>query len=145
MKKQLAILLQCREFPGIRFGDYLNVHLGVQRGKGIVDVTRGDAGFKEFCLTVDVAAGKDGLPNFSGPFVHGKTGNKFLYLVWFDKKDEANEMFRRAKIKLQHFTWEAINTALENETPVTASVRLTDPKGCPVCASLKPGQISWDA
>jgi Family of unknown function (DUF5990) len=143
MKKQITIQLHCTHFPGIKFGDYQNVHLGVQRGDETIWETPGDATECTFDIPVDVGNNKDGSPNFLGPFVHGPVGGRFLYLVWFHKIGELKMGFRRAKINLQHLGWPTIDEAVLSEKPIEAQINLTDKKGGPVCASLKPEHINW--
>lgn len=143
MKKEITIQLRCRNFPGRSFETHNHVHLGVQRKEDIVEGTPGDADYKVFNLPVFIQEKTDGTPDFKGDFVHGKLGDRFLYLVWFDMKAGRNVMFRRAKIKLQHLTWEDINPALSGQTSITAEMFLTDKKGGPVCASLKEENIRW--
>jgi Family of unknown function (DUF5990) len=143
MKKQITIQLHCSNFPGLAFDFHANVHLGVQRGDETIWETPGDATACTFDLPVEVGENKDGLPNFLGPFVHGPVGGRFLYLVWFNKMGGLKSGFRRAKINLQHLGWQAINEAVLAEKPIGAQINLTDKKGGPVCASLKPEQINW--
>ncbi len=108
-----------------------------------MEETPGDAVSKMLELPVFIKEGKDGKPDFTGEFVHGKLGDRFLYLVWFDKNIHGKSMFRRGKIKLQHLTWELINGAISKQKPVAAEVILTDKKGEPVCATLKESNIKW--
>lgn len=142
MKKQLTIRLECFAFPGKVFGEYSNVHLAVQQEKETVWEIPGDAVSQVFDIPVFVSEGKDGAPNFLGKFAHGNTGDKFLYLVWYEKSLH-NQSFRRAKIKLNHLTWADVEKAIAEQAPIVAEVKLTDKKGGPVCASLKPEQITW--
>lgn len=143
MKKTLTIRLHCHTFPGRQFANYANVYVGVQQNAQTVWETPGDSMEKDFDIPVTVSPGKDGAPNFTGPFVYGTTGDKFLYLVWLDKKGELYHGFRRAKIKLQSLGWTEIERALENDLPLVADVTMTGKKGDPVCASLKSENIRW--
>ncbi len=143
MKKDLQIQLHCTHFPGKTFGERENVVLAVQKNQEVIDLTAGDVEKKMFELPVQVNEGKDGTPNFLGPYVFGKTGDKFLYLVWLNKKGEELERFRRAKIKLNVLSWEQINQAIEGQQPLKAHIILTDKKGEPICASLKAPYIDW--
>ena len=51
--------------------------------------------------------------------------------------------FRRAKINLQHLDWAAVNAAIFTQKSIEAALTLTDKKGGPVCATLKPEHINW--
>lgn len=141
---ELLIQLQCTHFPGKLCGDKHNIFLAVQKKEDVVEETPGDADEKVFDIPVKVNKGKDGNPNFLGPFVFGKTGDKFLYLVWLDHKESARMRFRRAKIKLNKLSWEQIVSAVDREIPLKARIKLTDKKGEPICASLKEPYIQWE-
>ena len=116
----------------------------MQQGKTVVDTVAGNSERKEFTAKVRFNQDKQGRPNFLGPYVFGPTGDKFLYLVWFTPAGKLEHMFRRAKIKLNHLTWEQIRQATESGRPLVAHVSMTDKKGEPVCASLKSDQILWE-
>lgn len=143
MKKELSIHLHCQNFPGNSFCGRAPVFLGVQYKQEVEDLTPGDSDEKLFLISVQVNTGKQGEPNFLGPYVFGKTGDKFLYLVWLIKQDGEQHRFRRAKIKLNHLEWNTINRAIETDQPLVAHIHLKDHKGEPVCASLTPGNIQW--
>lgn len=143
MSPFLNIQLICSDFPGLPFEGRAAVYLAIQHKEDILDETPSNVQEKIFDLRVKVTEGKDGLPNFTGPYVFGKTGDKFLYLVWFMKTSMGNERFRRAKIKLNEFSWSQIRKAQAAEIPIRAQIRLTDAKGGPICASLKPPYIQW--
>jgi len=52
---------------------------------------------------VNVVADDNGDVDFRGPAVYGRRGDRFLYLTWGDlTDDERFEMFRRAKLMLNH-------------------------------------------
>ncbi len=143
MKKQITIHLHCSNFPGRAFDFHSNVHLGVQRGDETIWETPGDTTACTFDVPVQVGENKDGSPNFLGPFVHGPVGGRFLYLVWFNKIGGLKMGFRRAKVNLQHLGWPTINAAIFTQKNIEATLTLTDKKGGPVCASLKPEHINW--
>ena len=143
MKKQIIIQLHCSNFPGRVFGFCRDVHLGVQRGDETIWETPGDATSCTFGVPVQVGENKDGSPNFLGPFVHGPVGGRFLYLVWFNKIGGQKMGFRRAKINLQHLDWAAVNAAILTQKSIEVALTLTDKKGGPVCATLKPEHINW--
>ncbi len=143
MKKNITIQLHCSNFPGRVVADCQNVYVGVQRGDEIIFEVPGDTSSHNFELTVQVGENKDGSPNFLGSFVHGPVGGRFLYLVWFDKNGAVRMRFCRAKINLQHLGWPEIEAAILNQEPIKAQVFLTDKKGGPACATLKPENINW--
>jgi hypothetical protein len=61
------------------------------------------------------------------------------------KKGGAFEMFRRATILLSSLRWADVASHLETNQPLIAELSLTDAKGGPLCASVKPPHIRWRA
>ena len=54
----------------------------------------------------------DGALDFKGPAVHGKRGERFLYLTWGNvASDGSFTMFRRAKLMLNRVEDDLIRTA----------------------------------
>lgn len=143
MKTELHFQLHCTDFPGAQFDCWSRIYVGVQKNEDIEAETPGDATSAVFNIPVSCNVWKDGTPNFTGPYVFGPTGDKFLYLVWYAKTPDFIHRFRRAKIKLNTLSWEQIRHAREQQKPLIAQIRLTDKKGGPVCASLKEPNIKW--
>src|SRR4051794_5069701 len=98
------------DLPGRRFHDagfteatWDGVHVGIQRGKEVVDLVPADAPEAVFDADIEVRPGRDGRPDQFGPYVHGRPGGRFLYLSWgVVSADGDFEMFRRAKLWLGH-------------------------------------------
>jgi hypothetical protein len=138
------------ELPGATFHDegftestWERVHVGVQRGREVVDLVRADAQEAVFELEVDVRPGRDGRPDFFGPWVHGRPGKRFLYLSWGSVGDDGSfDMFRRAKLWLSQAE-DALAGAAGGE--LEARLRLTDGRGGPTCGGLAPGLVEWRA
>lgn len=144
MPELIEIQLVCTHFPGLPFEGRESIFLGIQHKKDILEETPATVEEKVFKVQIKLSTGKNGQPNFTGPYVFGKTGDKFLYLVWFIKTGMGNEGFRRAKIKLQDLSWEQIRKAIAQQGPIRARITLTDAKGGPICASVKPPFIEWE-
>ncbi len=113
-------------------GTYENVHVGIQRGSEVVDLVPGDAPLAHFDFEVTVREGR-----FAGPYVHGR-GERFVYLSWGEVAGGSFRMFRRAKLQLDHLD----AAALEGRT-VQATLGLTDDRGHPLCASVRPPRVVW--
>ena len=143
MKNAFKILLHCYNFPDKDFEIYTNIFVGVQKKEEVVMDTSIDVETKNFIIPVKVKPNKAGAPNFLGEFVHGKVGDRFLYLVWYQKKGIHKERFRRAKIKLAPISWTHIENAIHQNQPIQANINLTDHKGGPVCATLKSTNLEW--
>ncbi len=144
MKTELLIELHCTDFPGARFEALENIFVGVQNREDIESETPGNSVRATFQIPVTCSTGKDGRPNFTGPYVFGTSGDKFLYLVWYAKVGSIIHRFRRAKIKLNALDWEQIDLSMQQQKPVRAHIKMTDKKGGPVCASLKAESIRWE-
>ena len=110
-----------------------NVHVGVQRGREVVDLVPGDAAMAEFVFDVAVRNGR-----FGGPYVHGKGDERFVYLSWGEMVNGTFTMFRRAKLQL-----DSLNAVSCDGRTVEARLGLTDAKGGPLCASVRPPTITW--
>jgi hypothetical protein len=127
--------------PGLRFEDHTNVHVGVQRGDEVVQIQPAEGSSVKFTFGIVLREREDGEVDFRSPFVHGKPGDRFFYLSWGDVADDGTfSMFRRAKLMLA-----AVPSGLI--TPKTGSLEaylsMTDAKGGPVCAAVRPPAINW--
>ncbi|HVF32184.1 MAG TPA: DUF5990 family protein [Acidimicrobiales bacterium] len=139
----LNIRIVGERLPGRVFGEHGNVHVGVQRGDEVVQIQPADAASVRFTFGIVLREQDDGSLDFRSPFVHGKPGDRFLYLSWGDV-DAAGRftMFRRLKLMLN-----ALPQGLV--TPKTGTLEgyltLTDDKGGPRCAAIRPPEINWSS
>jgi hypothetical protein len=123
--------------------EYANVHVGVQRRKDVVDLVPADVPDAEWNLTVDTVT-KDGALDQRGPFVHGKRGDRFLYLSWGTVDDADHfEMFRRAKLMFGAVPDELLRTAQAPGHRLVGTVRMQHDDGMPRCAAVRPPVIEW--
>lgn len=128
-------------------GGYHRVHVAIQRRNrrdGLFCVTPGDAPSASWtleCQPVPVASGFD----LKGPYVQGSPGARFIYLSW-GTLDEATEfrLFRRAKLWLDGVPAEILARAVAQGLLV-GRLGLTDRKGNPLCAAVRPPLIEWTA
>jgi hypothetical protein len=127
---------------------HLGIHVGVQRRTKpaeLLGLTPGDATAATWTLEAVVAAGPDGGADLRGPYIQGPPGGRFIYLNWGTVDDSGEfTMFRRAKLRLEAVPPEVIASAAERGVLV-GRLGLTDPKGNPVCASIRPPLIEWSA
>lgn len=118
-----------REQPG----GYHDVHVAIQRGQEPFHPVPGDAKNAVFEFDVPVRDGR-----FTGPFVHGRGGERFLYLSWGEMTSNGFRMFRRGKVHL-----DALEPLAVDGRVVECALGLTDERGHPTCASMRPPMITW--
>ncbi|GAA1764266.1 hypothetical protein GCM10009795_008490 [Nocardioides hankookensis] len=129
----MRIVIEGRDLPGRAFASYADVHVALQVRADPVDPVPGDAQSARWETEVRVVDG-----DVRGPAVHGKRGERFLYLTWGSPVGDDWGMFRRAKLMLA-----GAPSAGDDDTLV-ATVSLTDEQGAPRCARVHPPAISWD-
>jgi len=137
----LQILVRGTHPPGRGFASYADVHVGVQVGRDPTGLVPADTPSPEWPLTVRVVDG-----DFRGPAVHGKKGDRFLYVTWGDRVGDGVQgfhMFRRGKLMLDRIDPDVVATAVERGLTLVATVSLTDEKGGPRCARYDPPAIAW--
>jgi hypothetical protein len=129
------------DFPG-----YENIHVGVQRRNKpgeLLEMIPGDAPSAVWSLDCEIAPTPDGI-DVKGPYIQGRPHERFIYLSWGAVDDGAFNMFRRAKIWLDGCDSEVLEAAQRSGTLV-ARLGLTDAKGHPLCASVRPPRVEWSA
>jgi hypothetical protein len=148
-ERTVLITIEGRDLPGRRFvsdGATLgNVHVGVQVGTQPDGLVRGDA--PDACWHVDVRAVVDGTGvDLRGPAVHGTRGARFLYLTWGDVGvDGSFSMFRRAKLMVADVDPTLLADVARGDGELVAELALTDERGGPRCARVRPPAIAWRA
>ena len=133
-----------RRLPGSSWSGRHGIHVGVQRGSQVVGLVTGDATDAVFDIDLDIVEGADGEPDFRGPYVHGRRGERFVYLSW-GEVDEAGSfaMFRRLKLHLSPLLEQTSVRALLTARRIQAILELTDTKGRPLAASVRPPWVTW--
>lgn len=131
-------------------GSYDGVHVGVQRRQEVVDLVPGDAPSASWSFDVTTRVADDGALDFGGPYVHGRRGDRFLYLSWGTVADAGTfTMFRRAKL---HFAdvpssvlaaAAAVGATGTGTGTLIARLGLTDACGNPLCARVRPPVVTW--
>jgi hypothetical protein len=119
-----------------------NVHVGVQRGRDVVDLVPASAASAGWQFEV---AGRevDGLLDVGGRWVHGRPGARFLYLSWGSVDGDTFAMFRRAKLMFGDIPTDLLRRAHEDGGLLVGSLGLTDAHGEPRCARVRPPDIVW--
>jgi hypothetical protein len=128
-------------------GGYHNIQVGIQRRDrpgdwlGLIPADSSNAVWTVDCTTHLLGAGVD----LKGPYIQGSPGGRFLYLSR-GTVDEAGTftMFRRAKLMLDAVPPAVIGRAVDRGLLV-GRLGLTDAKGHPLCAAVRPPLIQWSA
>jgi len=149
----MEIVIRGHNLPGRTFRTagvpIHNVHVGIQVGAAPEGLVAADAASAEWHVDVRVAAGDDGAFDFKGPAVHGRRGERFLYLTWGDvdvsAKGDGFAMFRRAKLMLGAIDPGLIRDALERQVALVGTIDLTDGFGGPRCARVDAPALTWSS
>jgi hypothetical protein len=132
----VRIVIEGRSLPGRHFAEHDNVHVALQVRSDPEGPVRGDAPSARWETVVRRVDG-----DVRGPAVHGRRGERFLYLTWGDPHGDDWSMFRRAKLML-----DPVLAPLGDDVELlTAAVDLTDSSGGPRCARLAPPDVVWTA
>ena len=111
--------------------------VGVQRGRVAEQFVPGDAAEAVFDLSLTPV----GPGEARGPFVQGRRGERFLYLVWASGAERT--MFRRLKLMLADVPPEVWEAAQQPGRRLEAHLGLTDARGGPLCARVVPPRVTW--
>jgi hypothetical protein len=150
----VQIRIEGRDLPGSscgpspdRPGGYHNIHVGVQRrGRPaeLLNLVPGDAPYAAWTVDCTAVATPTGV-DLRGPYIQGPPGGRFIYLSWGTvDKNKSFTLFRRAKVWLDAIPPGVLDDALEVGLLV-GRLGLTDRKGNPLCAAVRPPAIEWIA
>jgi Family of unknown function (DUF5990) len=127
--------------PGHNFPGYANVHVGMQtkrRPPELLDLQPGDAARATWTVDCEVN-GSD----IRGPYIQGRPGERFIYLNWGSVDGDGRmDMFRRAKLMLADVPHDVLPKAAKKGVLV-GRLGLSDAKGQPLCAAVRPPAIEW--
>jgi hypothetical protein len=128
-------------------GGYHNIHVGVQRRNRrdeLLGLIRADVPSAAWTLECNVVASPAGL-DLQGPHIQGPPGGRFIYLSWGTVDDAGTfTLFRRAKLWLDAIPPETVHRA-QGSGLLVGQLGLTDRKGNPLCAAVRPPLIEWSA
>ncbi|KJK56649.1 DUF5990 family protein [Saccharothrix sp. ST-888] len=129
-------------FPGAE-----NIHVAVQRREKpgeLLDPQPGDAASASWTIDCTATPSPTGV-DLGGPYVQGRPGGRFVYLSWGSVDGQgAFTMFRRAKLMLDDVDPAVVEAAVRSGRLV-ARLPLTDAKGRPLCARVRPPLVTWSA
>lgn len=119
-----------------------NVHVGLQVGREPAELVKADASEARWDFDIEAVI-REGQPDFRGRAVHGKRGDRFVYLTWGEvNHDDGFEMFRRANLMLNRIDENVMQSAIA-EGRLLARIDLTSDDGGPRCARVDPPAIEW--
>ncbi len=136
--KPVRVRLVCEGLPAHRFEGFdgrrsIQVELQTKDGHETGSPAGKDA--LAWTTEITVKSGTDGAPDFAGPAVHGKRGERFFYLSWSSERAYHREMFRRIKIHLRDLTAVQLAQAMKTGGTLVARVHAVAKDGGPACAS----------
>jgi len=150
---EVQIRIEASDFPGNSCGPspdrpdgYHNIHVGVQRRNKrgeLLGLVPGDASSATWTLECNAVRSSSGH-DLTGPYIQGPPGGRFIYLSWGTVDGNGFTLFRRAKLWLDAVPPGVIGHAVRQGLLV-GRLGLTDRKGNPVCAALRPPDIEWSA
>jgi len=133
-----------RRLPGSSWSGRHGIHIGVQCGNDVVGLVTGDAADAVFDIELDIVSDGDGEPDFRGPYVNGRRGERFVYLSWGEVDgDGIFSMFRRLKLHLAPLVEQLSADTVLRAKKIQAVLELTDTKGRPLAASVRPPWVTW--
>jgi hypothetical protein len=145
----VRVVIEGVNLPGLSCGvgeGYDIVHVGVQCRKEVIDLHPGDAASATWSFDVDARDVGEGSVEFYGPFVHGRRGDRFVYLSWGTVDTGGTfTMFRRAKLMLSAVEPSVISADRRSGAQLVGRLGLTSGDGGPRCAAVRPPGIDWSA
>ena len=137
MESEITLqIILVKPTPGVMFG--------LQKGSGSnyetvqKQIPVSDSLSFKFTITVKGDRSKDEYPRFSGSFVQGPAGSKFVYIGIGTYAGQPDSIWsRRLKIPLTGITWNDIQS-LSELSILQTSVPGTGKDGGPNCATVKP-------
>ncbi|MCY7350040.1 MAG: DUF5990 family protein [Cytophagaceae bacterium] len=126
----------------------VGVAFAVQRGNKALDYSRiADENTLLFEVPVGVKTDATGQPDFTGPFVQGTPGARFIYLNSGTLAGQTDSCWtRRAKISLRGITWQLLNQEPGSSANILeVKIAGKAPNGGPACASVPLLEGGWKA
>ncbi len=162
--RPLTVVIEGFDLPGRSFRPepggpaYDHVHVALNSGSkdrpGLVVADRpwqaaepvpGDARSARWEVPVVIRRGEGGI-DFGGPFVRGDRTDRSIGLAWGDAPGDGTfRLFRGIKLRLVDVDPGLIEDAMGPGGRLVARLRLTDARGNPICARVRPPYITWSA
>lgn len=119
------------------------MQVGVGRFTDPIGVVPGDTQGVEWRVSVRVVW-RDGKPDFHGPQVDGKRGDRHVYLNWFSREADGQlRLFRRGKVMLEGLDPRLVKQSEEIGSALRCTVNLTNERGLPSTARFWAVNLGW--
>lgn len=143
---RVRVRIDAHDLPGSACGPYSDVFVGLVEEAGAHPSRMVSGAARETSWEISIDVRNDGgALAFRGKAVHGRAPERFLYLTWLGREGRAPAaMFRRAKLRLDVVPLDVLARACASGVLV-GRVGLTDARGMPLCASVKPPAIAWSS
>jgi hypothetical protein len=147
----VLIRIEARDLPGRSCGPsperprgHHGIEVGVQRKNRpgeLMGQVRADV--ESVIWELEATPVSSEVADYRGPYISGPPGGRFIYLSWgVVERLGSFEMFRRAKIMFDGIPTEVM-AAAQVAGVLVGRLGLTDPKGNPTCAAVRPPLIEW--
>ncbi len=148
----MRVTIEGHDLPGLTCGPgpegtpYENIQVALKHRGGPTEPRPGDAETVAWSFEVRVRSTDDGTLDFGGPYVYGHRGDRAIGLPWGEVDGEGGfHLFRAAKIRLDAVDPVTIRAAEQPGHRLVGRLGLTDRRGHPLCASVRPPDITWTA
>jgi hypothetical protein len=87
---------------------------------------------------------RDRRPDFRGPHIDGKRGDRHIYLDWFNREPDGElRLFRRGKVMVEGIDPGLVEQAEATGARLVCTVNLTNQKGLPSTARFGAADLDW--
>lgn len=142
-KHTVNLEFECIDFPDADRLAYAALRLGIQKGKEVEQDVPCQQGHVRFTFHLDTTVKADHSVALGGPYAQGPSRSRFVYLCWGERVNGEWRQSSRIKVALDALSSAIIERSVGTQSPVRARIRVTNGKGEPAAASLKPGNIEW--
>lgn len=142
---EIVIEIVCTNLPGEEWDGHGTLHLGIQRDNEMTEAASAGLTRVVFRPVLRARRNTDGAANFLGAYAHGPRTERFIYLIWAIRQGKlAGRMVGRVKLHLNHIKWANVEKAAGGKKPIRVTLALTNAKGKPVMASVRPDAAKWE-
>jgi hypothetical protein len=136
MNKEIAIQITLEQPPA-------GIDFALQKGSGnnyeTTQLQRSSTGDLHFTCMIGTKTGKDGQPDFNGPFVQGPIGQRFIYIdIGTYAGQKGTVWSRRLKVPLRDISQAMLDELTTDNKILRTHIEGTDKDGGPTCATPKP-------